>query len=332
MSYNLLQKLLLTLEPELSHSIALNLLYYADKLGLLACLPQAKVSPQVYMGLTFPNKVGLAAGMDKNGDYIDALAALRFGFIEIGTVTPQPQLGNPKPRIFRLPEQQAIINCLGFNNKGIDYVVQKIKTTKFKGVLGVNIGKNASTPITEAIADYHYCFDCAAPYASYITINISSPNTAQLRKLQYGDLLLQLLSVLKAAQSKLLQQKNKYVPLVVKIAPDLTMHELQQLATALSINQIDAVIATNTTLARPQITEKHVGGLSGKPLYPRSTAVIRILRKLLPPEITIIASGGITSMHHAAAKLKAGADLIQIYTGLIYQGPFWPAKLIKSLA
>lgn len=282
------------------------------------------------MGLNFPNRTGLAAGLDKNGDYIDALASLGFGFIEIGTVTPKPQPGNPLPRLFRLTDHDAIINRMGFNSKGLDYVAERLKKTKYKGILGINIGKNRDTPLENAVDDYRIGFRQMAPFASYITVNISSPNTQSLRDLQHGDLLRTLLKTLKQEQAL----QSNYVPLVVKIAPDLTLEELKNTAEILLAEKIDGVIATNTTLSRKGAENspyaKESGGLSGKPLREQSTRIIRELAHLLQNKIPIIGCGGVFSAEDAREKLQAGASLLQIYTGLIYRGPALISELVTQ--
>jgi dihydroorotate dehydrogenase len=276
------------------------------------------------MGLTFPNRVGLAAGLDKNADYVDALAALGFGFIEVGTITPRPQQGNPQPRLFRLTEQKAVINRMGFNNKGIEHAVRQLEKTRYRGILGINIGKNKDTPLDKAIDDYLTGFRALWKYASYITINISSPNTPGLRDLQHGDMLDSLLAALKQEQARIAAQEKKYVPLVVKISPDLSAQELQELASVLLQRQVDGVIATNTTLRRDGTEQspftKEAGGLSGKPLEKLSTQIISQLCAALQDKIPVIASGGVMDRQSAADKLNAGAKLLQVYTGFIYGG------------
>lgn len=331
MPYSLIRKLLFLLDPETAHSVALQGLKLAHQIRLTALLPKAPSAPRNVMGLTFSNPIGLAAGFDKNGDYIEALASLGFGFIEVGTVTPKPQIGNPRPRLFRLPEYTALINSLGFNNKGLDYLVGQLQRTKFKGILGVNIGKNRDTPLEHAIDDYVQCFKAVAPYASYITVNISSPNTPGLRNLQHGEMLQELLRALKQEQAHATTSLNKYVPLVVKISPDLTQPELVDIATILIQEQADGVIATNTTLARDDIKEPTysalAGGLSGIPLSMRSTELTLKLHTLLQDKIPIIASGGVMSKQDVIAKIAAGATLVQVYTGFIYNGPGWISTL-----
>ncbi len=330
--YALIRKALFQLDPEQSHYLALHALQLAYHLKLSRFFPNVPPHPKQIMGITFPNPIGLAAGLDKNADYVDGLAALGFGFIEVGTVTPKPQTGNPKPRLFRLTEQQAIINRMGFNNKGVEYVARRLEQTHYRGVLGINIGKNKDTPLEKAIDDYLIGFRELWKFASYITINISSPNTPGLRDLQQDTLLEQLLSELKKAQQAIAQSHQKYVPLVVKISPDLTELELQQLAAVLMQQKIDGVIATNTTIHRngvensPYVNEN--GGLSGKPLLARSTQILEQLHHLLQNNIPIIAAGGIMDEQSAREKLNAGASLLQLYTGFIYEGP----RLIQQLA
>ncbi len=319
MWYRLLRPCLFLLPPEVAHTLTLTALKYWP---FSQKIPD---SPKTVWGLVFKNPIGVAAGLDKNGEYIDALAKLGFGFIEIGTVTPKPQIGNPKPRLFRLPKSQALINRMGFNNHGIDVLIANVKKAKYRGILGINIGKNASTPIENALDDYLICLKKAYPYASYITINISSPNTTGLRDLQHGEFLDHLLAGLKAEQKQLAQQHQRKVPLLVKISPDLTDAELKDLAAALQRHQIDGAIATNTTISREGVNSQESGGLSGQPLNARSTAVLKALHQALEGKIPLIGSGGIMSAADISAKFAAGADLVQLYTGLIY-----PVRLIKS--
>lgn len=326
MLYPLIRKFFFALDAETAHGIGMHGVAFLDASGLAGCLAKPVTPcPVEVMGLRFPNPVGLAAGLDKNGDHIDGLARLGFGFIEIGTVTPKPQDGNPRPRLFRIPEAQGIINRMGFNNRGVDALVANVRTARFKGILGINIGKNFDTPIERAVDDYLICLDKAYPAASYITVNISSPNTKNLRQLQGASELDALLGVLKARQTKLADRHSKYVPLALKIAPDLDANQLLNIADALRRHRIDAVIATNTTLGRegvetsPLATE--AGGLSGSPLFEKSTELIRSLAQALAGELPIIAAGGITSGQRAHAKLEAGAKLVQLYSGLIYRGP-----------
>ncbi len=308
---------------------------YATHLsGLLAPAAASLTCPTTVMGIEFPNPVGLAAGLDKNADHIDALAALGFGFIEVGTLTPLPQPGNPKPRLFRLVSQQAIINRMGFNNKGIDYALERIKSSRFKGVLGINIGKNFSTPVERAADDYLVCMRKAWPYASYIVVNLSSPNTPGLRSLQFGEELRSLLKRLKEEQGVLAAQYKKHIPLVVKIAPDLTPVEIDLIAAALLEYDVEGVIATNTTLGRSGVQDSplkdQAGGLSGAPLSKKSTEVIRHLCQTLAGRIPVIGVGGITDGSDVIEKLAAGAVLVQIYTGFIYRGPDLIADSVKA--
>lgn len=334
--YSLIRPLLFSLDPETAHHITLQMLQITHRLGLLPlCVAHSADNPQQVMGLTFPNQVGLAAGLDKNGDYIDATAALGFGFIEIGTITPRAQEGNPKPRLFRLSEAQGIINRMGFNNHGVDALVENVKHANYRGILGINIGKNFDTPIEQAVADYLIGLRRVYPYASYVAINISSPNTKNLRQLQGSDELDALLRQLKMEQGKLADVHGKYVPLVLKISPDLDREQIQQIAILLQRYRIDGVIATNTTLARAGVEHlalhAETGGLSGAPLRDRSTAVIRELAAALQGALPIIGVGGILSGEDAVEKIQAGAKLIQIYSGLVYRGPALISECIKAI-
>ncbi len=334
--YPLLRPLLFSLDPELAHEVTLKLLKLSDSSGLSALLyPILPEKPVEVMGLHFKNPVGLAAGLDKNGDYINALDALGFGFIEIGTVTPRPQPGNPKPRLFRLPEHQAIINRMGFNNTGIDHLLAQAQHSGYSGILGINIGKNFDTPIEEATEDYLMGLRKAYTSASYITINISSPNTKNLRQLQQGDEIRRLVANLKNEQLSLEQEYGFYVPLAIKIAPDLTDEEISHIASLLLDFEIDGVIATNTTISREAIAQhplaQEAGGLSGAPVKTASTRVVKGLAAELQDKVAIIAAGGILSAEDAQEKLNAGASLVQVYSGLIYKGPQLIADIIKSL-
>ncbi len=334
--YPILRPLLFSLNPETAHEVTLKLLNVAHASGLGKLIyPAIEDKPVNVMGLSFKNPVGLAAGMDKNGDYINALAALGFGFIEIGTVTPRPQPGNPKPRLFRLPEHQAIINRMGFNNLGLDHLLNRVKQSGYNGILGINIGKNFDTPIENAVDDYLIGLRKAYTFASYITINISSPNTKNLRQLQQGEEIKSLIAALKEEQLKLHQEHGFYVPLAIKIAPDLTVEEIIHIARLLLEFAIDGVIATNTTIARDKITghpfSHEAGGLSGAPLKDQSTHVVRGLAAELQGKIPIIAAGGILNAIDAQEKLAAGASLVQIYSGLIYRGPQLIEDIVKSL-
>jgi dihydroorotate dehydrogenase len=323
--YSLIKKFLFLLPPETSHVFSLQALKWFYRTGFMRHIFSIKPDPQTIMGLTFPHRIGLAAGLDKNGDYIDALAALGFAFIEIGTITPRPQKGHPRPRLFRLIPEEAIINRMGFNNKGMMYVVEQLKKIRYRGILGINIGKNQSTPNEKAIDDYLMCFQQLWPYASYITINVSSPNTTGLRDLQQSHLLRELLRTLKQEQYIVYQAHQKYVPLVVKISPDLSSSALNDLAEILLEEKIDGVIATNTTIERNTIAASRyaheTGGLSGAPLNPRSTAIIQTLYAKLQNQIPIMASGGVMQAADVKEKYQAGAQLIQLYTGFIYKGP-----------
>jgi dihydroorotate dehydrogenase len=285
------------------------------------------------MGLDFPNPIGLAAGLDKNGEYINALATFGFGFIEIGTVTPRPQSGNLKPRLFRITQANAIINRLGFNNDGVDAVVQNIEKANYQGILGINIGKNYDTPMEKACDDYLECMRKVYCYASYIVINISSPNTPNLRVLQNSEELDHLLSTLKSEQIKLTDDYGKYTPLVVKVAPDLNLTQVASIATLLIKHKIDGVIATNSTLSRSEVenlpNSEETGGLSGSPLTETATNIIRQLHAVLHDTIPIIGVGGVMCASDAQEKIDAGASLIQIYTGLVYQGPELVRDAIK---
>ncbi len=334
--YPILRPILFSLDPEVAHYATLKLLQLADKTGLsVLSKPDVENKPIRIMGLRFKNPVGLAAGLDKNGDYIDALSALGFGFLEIGTVTPRPQPGNPKPRLFRLPEHEAIINRMGFNNLGVDHLLQQVKQTNYKGIIGINIGKNFDTPIKNATEDYLIGLRKSYTLASYITLNISSPNTKNLRQLQQGDDIKNLLCSLKEEQLKLQKIHDRYTPLVVKIAPDLNDDEIIHIAKLLMEFNIDGVIATNTTVSRDEVQghiyAKEIGGLSGSPVRKRSTYVVAGLASELNSNLPIIAAGGILSSKDAQDKLKAGASLVQIYSGLIYRGPQLIEDILKAL-
>lgn len=335
--YPLIRPLLFKLDAETAHHLTMTALSKAHRLHLLQLLAtKIPDQPVTIMGLTFPNPVGLAAGLDKNGVCINALGALGFGFIEIGTVTPRPQPGNPKPRLFRLPQAQAIINRMGFNNLGVDALLENVKQAQFKGILGINIGKNFDTPIEHAADDYLKGLRKVYPHARYVTINISSPNTRNLRQLQGGDELDALLTKLKTEQEKLAQQHGIYVPLALKIAPDLDQDQIKQISSLLMRHRIDGVIATNTTLSREGIEQfalhAETGGLSGAPVRKKSTDVIRQLATELKGEVPIIGVGGIMKGEDAAEKIRAGASLVQIYSGLIYRGPELIAECAKAIS
>lgn len=334
--YPFIKPLLFKLDAEVSHHLTLKALKHSHQLGLNKVLnPPMILKPVTVMGLDFANPVGLAAGLDKNGDYIDALATVGFGSLEIGTVTPRPQPGNPKPRLFRLVEHQAIINRMGFNNQGVDYLLEQVNSSQYKGVLGINIGKNFDTPIDKATEDYLICLRKAYLAASYITINISSPNTKNLRQLQQGDEIKKLLFALKGEQLQLQKQYHKYTPIVVKIAPDLSDEEIQHIAGLLVEFSIDGVIATNTTLERSAVQghslADEMGGLSGAPVKQKSTHVVARLSDELQGKLPIIAVGGIMSYADAQEKLDAGASLVQLHSGLIYKGPLLVDEIMRGL-
>jgi dihydroorotate dehydrogenase len=324
--YQHIRDLLFRFDAETSHELSLDMLGAAERLRLLGLFaPKISSNPVQVMGLTFDNPVGLAAGLDKNGDYFNALGALGFGFVEIGTITPRPQPGNPQPRLFRIPEAQAIINRMGFNNKGVDHLVEQVKRRRYKGILGINIGKNAVTPVENAVDDYLICLRKVYDHADYITVNISSPNTPGLRNLQFGDSLSQLLAPLKKEQAELHKATGRYVPIAVKIAPDMDESEIHQVAGVLIQEGMDGVIATNTTITRVGVEEyangNEAGGLSGLPVRDKSTYVIRTLNACLGGKLPIIGVGGIADGASAADKIRAGASLVQVYSGFIYEGP-----------
>ncbi|TYA51250.1 quinone-dependent dihydroorotate dehydrogenase [Aggregatibacter actinomycetemcomitans] len=333
--YSLIRKGIFALDAENAHNLvikALGLAAYPPFHFLLKQLLNCPSgTPKTVMGIEFRNPIGLAAGADKNGEAIDGFGAMGFGFIEVGTVTPLAQEGNAKPRQFRLIEAEGIINRNGFNNYGIDHLIENVKKAKYDGVLGVNIGKNKLTPLEQGKDDYLICLNKAYNYAGYITVNISSPNTPDLRQLQYGDYFDDLLQSIKSRQQALAAQYQKYVPIAVKIAPDLTEAELVQIADTLLRHKMDGVIATNTTISRDNVTNlknaEQWRGLSGKPLQNKSTAIIARLHRELKGQIPIIGSGGIDGVQNAQEKIRAGAELLQVYSGLIYHGP----KLVKTL-
>ncbi|MEX0497635.1 quinone-dependent dihydroorotate dehydrogenase [Raoultella terrigena] len=332
MYYPFVRKALFQLDPERAHEVTFQQLRRVSGTPLEMLIRQKVPSkPVTCMGLTFKNPLGLAAGLDKNGECIDALGAMGFGSIEIGTVTPRAQPGNDKPRIFRLVAAEGLINRMGFNNLGVDNLVENVKKAHFDGILGINIGKNKDTPVEQGKDDYLICMEKVYPYAGYIAINISSPNTPGLRTLQYGDALDDLLSGIKNKQLELQQKHQKYVPVAVKIAPDLSLEELIQVAHSLVRHNIDGVIATNTTLDRSLVQGMQycdeTGGLSGRPLQLKSTEIIRMLATELNGRLPIIGVGGIDSAIAAREKIAAGASLVQIYSGFIFKGP----PLIKEI-
>lgn len=336
MYYPFVRKALFKLDPERAHEVTFQQLRRVSGTPLEWLVRQNVPSkPVTCMGLTFKNPLGLAAGLDKNGECIDALGAMGFGSIEIGTVTPRPQTGNDKPRIFRLVEAEGLINRMGFNNHGVDNLVENVKKSHFDGVLGINIGKNKDTPVEQGKDDYLICMDKIYPYAGYIAINISSPNTPGLRTLQYGDALDDLLSAIKNKQQALQELHHKYVPVAVKIAPDLSEEELIQVADSLVRHNIDGVIATNTTLDRSLVQGMkycdEMGGLSGRPVQLKSTEIIRRLSQELNGRLPIIGVGGIDSVIAAREKMAAGASLVQIYSGFIFKGPPLIKEIISGL-
>lgn len=335
--YSFARPFLFGLDAETAHGMGLKALDLAYRTGTtpLVARPIAPM-PTKLMGLTFPNPVGLAAGMDKNGAHIDALFALGFGFVEIGTVTPKPQPGNPKPRMFRLPQYQAVINRLGFNNEGVDALVRNVEAARRdRGLLGINIGKNKDTANERAASDYLYCLERVYPLADYVTVNISSPNTAGLRELQEEQALRQLIGTLRDAQEDLAAQHSKRVPMLVKIAPDLSDSDIDAVARVLGDMQVDGVIATNTTVSRLSVQDhplaRETGGLSGAPLMGQATLVLRRLRTRLPDTIPLIGVGGILSGADAVAKMSAGASLVQCYTGLVYRGPELIRECVEAI-
>lgn len=335
--YALSRPFLFAFDAERAHGLGLASLEAAYRTGLNPLLAKApKPLPTKAFGLTFPNPVGLAAGLDKNGAHIDALLALGFGFVEVGTVTPRPQPGNPKPRMFRLPQQEAVINRLGFNNDGVDALVRNVaKARRAHGLLGINIGKNKDTPNESAEDDYVHCLRKVYGLADYVTVNISSPNTAGLRELQEEQALRRLVSVLRDEQEALASHHGRRVPMLVKIAPDLSENDIDAAGRVLGDLGVDGVIATNTTIGREGVEgarfADEVGGLSGAPLLSRSTAVLRMLRTRLPESIPLVGVGGILHGADAATKQAAGATLMQVYTGLIYRGPALIGECVDAL-
>lgn len=340
MLYPLIRKFFFALDAETAHGLGMSGISFLNASGLARCLAKpAAACPVEIMGLKFPNPVGLAAGLDKNGDHIDALASLGFGFLEIGTITPRPQAGNPKPRLFRIPEAQGIINRMGFNNAGVDRLLENVRRADFPkkgGILGINIGKNATTPIDQAADDYLICLDKVYAEASYVTVNISSPNTKNLRELQKDEALDDLLAQLKARQAQLADRHGKYVPMTLKIAPDLDDTQIAAIADALRRHRMDGVIATNTTLSRQGIeglpNARETGGLSGAPVFRASTEVLKKLSAALQGEVPLIGVGGILSGADAAEKIRAGASLVQMYSGFIYRGPELVREVASTLA
>ena len=334
MLYEFARPLLFALDAETAHDLTLASLRTAHALHLPVTCSAPAARPVRLMGLEFPNRIGLAAGLDKNGECIEGLAALGFGHIEVGTVTPRPQAGNPKPRLFRLPLRQAIINRMGFNNHGVDALVANVERSAYKGILGINIGKNFDTPIERAVDDYLACLRKVYVHASYVTVNISSPNTKNLRQLQGESELDGLLGPLKREQASLAQRHGRYVPLALKIAPDLDEAQILAIADALRRHRIDAAIATNTTVSREGVEHlahaDEAGGLSGAPVFEKATNVLGALSRHLGNEVPLIGVGGVMSGRAARAKLEAGAQLVQLYTGLIYRGPALVKEAIEA--
>lgn len=336
MVYDCLRSLLFKLPPELAHDIALESISAGERLKVISSFTAEKeFSPVEVMGLNFPNPVGLAAGLDKNGDYFNGLGQLGFGFIEIGTITPQSQPGNPSPRMFRIPQQQALINRLGFNNKGVEHLVNQVKKRRYNGILGINISKNATTDIDNAEQDYRYCFEAVYPHADYVTVNISSPNTTGLRELQTGERLTSLLSCLSEARKQFTERNQRCVPIAIKIAPDNSEDQLKDCLDRIIEYRMDAVIATNTTISRDGVeyysTSEEIGGLSGKPLAEKSLQCINQIKQHIGDTLPIIGVGGITSATDAVDKINAGASLVQCYTGFIYKGPSLISESVKAI-
>jgi len=325
--YTLLRQLLFTLEPETAHRLVLSGLRFIPKMYFKT----PSMRSREVMGLSFPHTVGLAAGLDKNGDYLDALAKLGFAFIEVGTVTPYPQEGNPKPRLFRIPDARALINRMGLNNRGVDALIKNLERTKYTGILGVNIGKQRTTPLQEAVSDYQMCLQRVYPYAHYVTVNVSSPNTPGLRTLQHDTYFESLIKPLRETQQRLADALGRYVPVLIKLSPDETDEALKRMVTQIALVGLDGVVVTNTTLDRHSVSGlKHAqeaGGLSGRPLLPRALDVTQVVKATVGDALTIIGVGGIDSAESATRFRQAGADLLQIYTGLIYEGPALISRL-----
>jgi dihydroorotate dehydrogenase len=336
MSYSLLRSVLFKMSPERSHDLSLEWMSAANRLGLLKpFFPAIADDPVEVMGIKFPNRVGLAAGLDKNADHVDALGRFGFGFIEVGTVTPRAQDGNPKPRLFRLENERAIINRMGFNNYGAEYLVQRVKRSHYNGVLGINIGKNFDTPVEQANSDYLKGLRAVYPYASYVTVNVSSPNTPGLRTLQFGKALDELLGAIKEEQALLATEHGRYVPIAIKVAPDMSDAEVKTVSASLKAHGIDGLIASNTTLDREAVAgspyANEAGGLSGAPLTQKSTEIIKAFKAELGDSIPIIGVGGIMTGADALEKIEAGAKLVQVYSGFIYQGPALVRECIEAI-
>ncbi|WP_395745220.1 quinone-dependent dihydroorotate dehydrogenase [Prosthecobacter sp.] len=333
--YPVMKPWLFRLDAERAHTLTVKMMIMAHKVGMLKSVVSGPQQPRSVMGLTFPNVLGLAAGMDKSASAVEAWGALGFGSVEVGTLTPRPQPGNPKPRLFRLPEHQALINRMGFNNPGIQSAVKKLRNRRTKAVVGVNIGKNFDTPNEDAVKDYLICLKAAYSVADYIAVNISSPNTKGLRDLQAEGAVRDLISSLKKEQAALKQEHGKTVPLLVKIAPDLNDMQIEALARVFNEQNIDGVIATNTTIDRESVAGHRLanegGGLSGAPVRERSTLVLQAFRMLLKEQIPLIGVGGILCGADAAEKLKLGASLVQVYSGLVYRGPGLVREVLETV-
>jgi dihydroorotate dehydrogenase len=336
MRYALIRKILFSLDPEQAHHLVLKGLKYwgqSPLLGSMKAKPLAK--PVKVFDLEFPNPVGLAAGFDNNADSIDGLFGLGFGFVEVGGVTPKPQHGNPKPRLFRIPEANALINRMGFDNKGVDYAVERLKNRKISGIVGINIGKNKDTPLEKAVEDYQYCLTRAYPYVDYVTINISSPNTPGLRDLQSESYLESFMRDLKSTHTELSRKYHRNLPLLVKLSVDLTDQQLESTVRTLMRYEIQGIIAANTSTDHKAVSDyrfgNEVGGLSGKPIFQRSTEMLGLIRQMTQAKLPVIGLGGILTAEDAQEKLNAGASLVQIYTGLIYRGPNLIQEIIKEL-
>lgn len=334
--YPLIRFILFRLDAEKTHDLTLKWLkkIEASRFRFLITQPLVEDPVEVF-GIQFPNRVGLAAGLDKNGMCIDAFAAMGFGHIEVGTVTPRPQSGNPKPRLFRLTKAKAIINRFGFNNEGVDQLIENIKNSRYTGVLGINIGKNFDTPVEKAVDDYLICLEKVYAYASYITVNISSPNTANLRQLQFGEALDELLQAITKKQNELTQKFKRKIPILIKIAPDLSDQEVSQLANTFIKNKVDGIIATNTTFSREGVSHlknaQETGGLSGAPVQEQSTKILELLNNKTHNNFPIIGVGGINNLNSAQLKINAGANLVQIYSGFIYRGSALITEIAKGL-
>ena len=334
--YGLAKPFLFALDAETAHGLGLSAIEAAYRSGLNPLLAsKPRPLPTKVFGLEFANPVGLAAGLDKNGAHVDALGSLGFGFIEVGTTTPRPQSGNPKPRMFRLPEHEAVINRLGFNNGGVEALVKNVECARFKGVLGINIGKNKDTPNERAVDDYLFCLERVYPRADYVTVNISSPNTQGLRDLQNEEVLRRFVAILRERQEQLASKHGKRKPMLLKIAPDLGESEMDSIADVLLAAKIDGLICTNTTIDRGAVAghprAAEAGGLSGRPLLARSTAVLAGMYRRLGRKVPLVGVGGITRGADARAKIDAGAALVQFYTGMIYRGPALIAESVEAI-